>query len=140
MVERAVAFHLKRVRDLLQVLASPAARLDHPRVAARTRAQLERERAAGSALVDQAVRHGLDLAGALVDELVDLLLQTVTGLVGCAESEAYEQAPFSRTVRLLVDLRARQGTKDANRSADSGEIAGCFPPTWPSGTACALRW
>ena len=79
-VERAVAFHLKRVRDLLQVLASPAARLDHPR-AARTRAQLERERAAGSALVDQAVRHGLDLAGALVDELVDLLLQTVTGLV-----------------------------------------------------------
>jgi poly-beta-1,6-N-acetyl-D-glucosamine synthase len=126
-VERAVAFHLKRVRDLLQVLAAPAARLDHPRVAARTRAQLERERAAGSALVDQAVRHGLDLAGALVDDLVALLLQTVTRLVGCAETEAYEQAPFSRTVRLLVDLRARQGTKDANRSADSGRLPAISP-------------
>ena len=126
-VERAVAFHLKRVRDLLQVLAAPAARLDHPRVAARARAQLERERAAGSALVDQAVRHGLDLAGALVDDLVALLLQTMTGLVGCAESEAYEQAPFSRTVRLLADLRARQGTKDANRSVDSRRLPAVSP-------------
>jgi hypothetical protein len=126
-VERAVAFHLKRVRDLLQVLAAPAARLDHPRVAARARAQLERERAAGSALVDQAVRHGLDLAAALVDDLVDLLLQTVTGLVGSAETEAYERTLFSRTVPLLVDLRARQGTKDANRSAASRRLPAVSP-------------
>jgi NB-ARC domain len=76
-VERAVAFHLDQARNLRQVLASPAARLDS-KVAARARAQLERERAAGKALVDQAARHGLDLAAALVDELVDLLFQTLT--------------------------------------------------------------
>lgn len=77
MVECAVKFYLERARNLRQELASPAARLD-PKVAARARAQLERERAAGSALVDQAVRYGLDLAATLVDELVDLLFQTVS--------------------------------------------------------------
>ena len=60
-VERAVKVYLKRAHNLRQELASPAARLD-PKVAARARAQLERERAAGSALVDQAVRHKLNLA------------------------------------------------------------------------------
>jgi poly-beta-1,6-N-acetyl-D-glucosamine synthase len=126
-VERAVAFHLKRVRNLRQVLAAPAARLDHPRVAARVREQLERECTAGGALVDQAVRHGLDLPAALVDELVDLLFQAVTGLAGCAETETYERTPLSRAVRLLADLRARHGTKDANRSADSERLPAVSP-------------
>jgi hypothetical protein len=76
-VERAVDFHLQRVRRLEDLLKRPLSELA-PEEAAAARALLQRERAAGRALVDRAASTGLDLTAALVGELISLLHIAVT--------------------------------------------------------------
>jgi hypothetical protein len=71
-VRRAVQYHLEQARSLEDLLKPPLSKLD-PELAQAARAQLERERAAGRALVDQAARAGLDLTAGLVGELIGLL-------------------------------------------------------------------
>jgi hypothetical protein len=73
-VASAAAIYLDRVKSLRDLKISEAARL-YPELAAMAQAAIDREWARGTAAVDWAARCGLDLVGAISDDVVDLLFE-----------------------------------------------------------------